>query len=283
MLLQLRCIYRLIDFVSIEVPTCGEVWVSISICSDHRIIEEGLSVRNSTRIYRLISSIIKIGCVVALSLTPCRLRILLPSVQTERTCIGEVRIHFGCTTASVVMKLNVLVHRAHGTVIRNEIACPGRQNVNWVWIEAGELIDDTCARSLSGSDILTSLVSRDRNYLLWLLSSHCLLLCVRYVRVFGPWWNNLILNVASICDNAFLLQLVMDERIYLLLLCWITVASRALLRCGTAASRLHWTATAGLSLCLSCWWWLIRNCNELSIEDCETRLCLLYSSRCLSI
>ena len=132
MLLQLGCIYRLIDFVGIQVPTRGEVRMSISIRSDHRILKKGsVSVRNSTRIYRLISSIIKIGCVVALSLTPCRLRILLPSVQTQRTCIGEVRIHFGCA-APIVMELNVLVHRAHGTVIRNEIASPGRQNVNWV-------------------------------------------------------------------------------------------------------------------------------------------------------
>lgn len=145
-LLQLWCIYRLIYFVTVQVLTWVEVWVSVSICSNQWIIKKGgLSVRNSTSIYRLISSIIIVSlsrivlccCYANLpNCTPCRLWILLPRIQAQRSSICEVRINFLCS-ATIVMKLNVLVHRAHRAMVRNaKVACSGRQDVNRVWIKS---------------------------------------------------------------------------------------------------------------------------------------------------
>ena len=170
------------------------------------------------------------------------------------------------------MELNVLVHRAHGAVVRNQVACTGRQNVNRVWIESSELVDDACARPLPRVDIRSSLVSPNLDYLLWITcscnASHRLL-CIRYVWVFiSPRRYNWILNVASICHNTFLLQLMVDERIDLLLLSvWISVAPCTLLRCSTAACRFYTSITTGL-ICLLPWCLLTRNGNKLTIKDC---------------
>ena len=182
------------------------------------------------------------------------------------------------------MKLNVLVHRAHWAMVRNpKVACSGRQDVNRVWIKSSQLVDDACARSLTRRYIRITLVTCYLDYLLWITSS-CdtshRLLCIRYICVFiGPRRHDLILNVALICNDTFLLQLMVNERIHLRLLS-ITVASCSLLWCSTTACRFNTIVTAGLWL-LS-WSWLIRNGNKLSIKDCQAWLCLLCTW-CLSI
>ena len=156
--------------------------------------------------------------------------------------------------------------------------------MNRVWIKASELIDDACARSLPRRDILITLVACNLDNLLWIASPRDAtnrLLCIRYVWVFArSRRHNLILDVAAICNNTFLLQLMVNERIHLRLLS-VSVASCTLLRCRTTACRLYTIVTAGL-IRLLIWSWLIRNGNKLSIKDCQTWLGLLCSL-CLSI